>query len=148
MPGITQFSGSEQMLKDKTFILEIVTPVKVVCKQEVLHVKAPGIGGYFGVLYNHAPFLTALKIGVIEAKTPAGMHYYATSGGFCEVMENAMKVLVETAEPAVEIDIERAKQARDRALARLEKKSPDIDVPRAQAALARAINRLEVAEMR
>ena len=51
---------------DKTFILEIVTPVKVVCKEEVLHVKAPGVGGYFGVLYNHAPFLTALRIGVIE----------------------------------------------------------------------------------
>ena len=132
---------------DKTFTLEIVTPAKVVCKEEVLHVKAPGVAGYFGVLYNHAPFLTALKVGVIEARTVAGMRYYATSGGFCEVMENQMKILVETAEAAGEIDLERAKQARDRAMARLEHRSSDIDVPRAQASLARALNRIEVAEL-
>ncbi|HNW58112.1 MAG TPA: F0F1 ATP synthase subunit epsilon [bacterium] len=132
---------------DKTFTLEIVTPTKVVGKEEVVHVKAPGVAGYFGVLYNHAPFLTALKVGVIEARTPAGMRYYATSGGFCEVMENQMKILVETAEPAGEIDIERAKQARDRAMARLEQHTPDIDVPRAQASLARAMNRIQVAEL-
>ncbi|HOT95663.1 MAG TPA: F0F1 ATP synthase subunit epsilon [bacterium] len=132
---------------DKTFTLEIVTPTKVVSTEKVLHVKAPGVAGYFGVLHNHAPFLTALKVGVIEARTPAGMRYYATSGGFCEVMENRMKILVETAEAATEIDVERAKQARDRAMARLEHRSPDIDIPRAQAALARAMNRIQVSEL-
>ncbi len=132
---------------DKTFTLEIVTPAKVVSTEEVVHVKAPGVAGYFGVLHNHAPFLTALKVGVIEARTPAGMRYYATSGGFCEVMDNRMKVLVETAEAATEIDVERAKQARDRAMARLEQHTPDIDIPRAQAALARAMNRIQVSEL-
>ncbi len=133
---------------DKTFTLEIVTPIKVVFKQEVLHVKAPGVAGYFGVLHNHAPFLTALKVGVVEVRMAAGMRFFATSGGFCEVMDNLMKVLVETSEAAEAIDVERAKQARDRAMARLEKRAPDINVPRAQASLARAINRLGVAELR
>jgi len=133
---------------DKTFKLEIVTPVKVVFTGEVLHVKAPGINGYFGILHNHAPFLTALKIGVIEVRSGQGMKFFATSGGFAEVVENEMKILVETCEAAEDIDIERAERARDRAMQRLEHRSPDVDVVRAQAALARAMNRLQAVHLK
>jgi F-type H+-transporting ATPase subunit epsilon len=133
---------------DKTFKLEIVTPVKVIFTGAVLHVKAPGIKGYFGILHNHAPFLTALKIGVIEVRSGQGMKLFATSGGFAEVVENVMKILVETCEAAAEIDIERAERARDRAMQRLEHRSADVDAVRAQAALARAMNRLQAVQMK
>lgn len=130
---------------DKTFTLEIITPQRVVFKGEVKHVKAPGVGGSFGVLYNHTPFLTALKIGVIEVETESGKLWFATCHGFAEVMANKMSVLVESAEAAGEIDVDRAQKARDRAWKRLhEDLTKDIDVPRAQAALARALNRLAV----
>lgn len=132
---------------EKTFILEIVTPIRVVCTEEAVHVKAPGVAGYFGVMHNHAPFLTALKIGVIEVRMPAGMRYYATSGGFCEVMDNRMKLLVETAEASSEIDVARAEAARDRAKERLDRRPADLDLPRAQAALARALNRIDIAQL-
>jgi len=132
---------------EKTFKLEIITPEHVVYDGLAQHVQAPGIGGKFGILYNHAPFLTMLKVGCIEIKTEAGTKQYATSGGFAEVMENKMSILVETAEEAGDIDIDRASQARDRALQRLrEAKTAEIDVARAQSALARALNRLHVAE--
>lgn len=131
---------------DKTFTLEIITPQRTVFKGDVKHVKAPGVGGSFGVLYNHTPFLVALKIGVIEIETESGKLWFATCSGFAEVMANKMTILVENAEAAGEIDIERAQRARDRAWKRLhEDVSKDIDVPRAQAALARALNRLAVA---
>jgi F-type H+-transporting ATPase subunit epsilon len=131
---------------DKTFTLEIITPQRIVFKGEVKHVKAPGAGGSFGVLYNHTPFLTALKIGVIEIETESGKVWFATCSGFAEVMANKMSILVENAEAASEIDVERAQKARERAWKRLhEDLSKDIDVPRAQAALARALNRLVVA---
>jgi len=131
---------------DKTFTLEIITPQRTVFKGDVKHVKAPGVGGSFGVLYNHTPFLVALKIGVIEIETESGKLWFAACCGFAEVMANKMTILVENAETAGEIDIERAQRARDRAWKRLhEDLSKDIDVPRAQAALARALNRLAAA---
>jgi len=131
---------------DKTFRLEIVTPLKVVFSDDVTHVRAPGITGYFGVLANHTPFLTALRIGAIEVEQENKKHLFATSGGFAEVMHNKMKILVESAEEATEIDIERAMQAKERALKRLQEKHPDIDIDRAQSALARAMNRLKIAK--
>jgi F-type H+-transporting ATPase subunit epsilon len=132
---------------EKSFDLEITTPQRVVLKATVTHVKAPGIAGYFGVLANHAPFLTALKVGVIEAKTSQGMRYFATSGGFAEVNDNRFSILVESAEAVEEIDVARARQAKDRALKRIEEKKPETDMARARAALARALNRLQLAEL-
>ncbi len=129
---------------DKTYSLEIITPIKVVYREQVIHVKAPGAAGYFGVLHNHAPFLTALKVGIIEVRAPSGLRLFATSGGFCEVMENQMRILVETCEAAEDIDVERARVSRDRALARLQERAENLDYSRAQASLARALNRLEV----
>ncbi|MBN2357574.1 F0F1 ATP synthase subunit epsilon [candidate division KSB1 bacterium] len=132
----------------KTYKLEIVTPLKIVFSGMVIHVKAPGIAGYFGILYQHAPFLTALKIGIIEVKTEKEVKYFATSGGFAEVVENEMKILAETCECAEDIDEERAKNARDRALKRLAARSQEIDIPRAQAALGRALNRIQAADLK
>jgi F-type H+-transporting ATPase subunit epsilon len=132
---------------EKLFRLEIITPQRVVFDGLVHQVQAPGVGGRFGILYNHTAFLTTLQVGHIEIDTEAGKKWFATSGGFAEVMNNKMSILVETAEEASEINTERAQQARDRAWKRLhEEKTKDIDIPRAQAALARAMNRLLVAE--
>jgi len=131
----------------KLFDLEIITPERMVFKGAVRHVQAPGVGGSFGILYNHTPFLTMLKVGCIEIDTEEGVKWYATSGGFAEVMDNKMSILVETAEESGNIDVDRARQSRDRALKRLQEiKAEKIDVARAQASLARALNRLTVAE--
>lgn len=132
-------------MDDKTFKLEIVTPHKVVFSDNVTHVRAPGIAGSFGVLANHTPFLTALGVGAIEVEQGKNEIIFATSGGYAEVMHNKMTVLVESAEEASEIDVERAKQARDRALKRLQNKNPDVDLDRAKGALTRALNRLTIA---
>ena len=51
-----------------TLTLEIVTPDKMVLREEVEYVGAPGINGEFGVLPNHIPFLSALGIGGLYYK--------------------------------------------------------------------------------
>ncbi len=135
-------------METKFFTFEIVTPHKVVFSAPVLSVQAPGVAGYFGVLANHAPFLTALRIGAIHVATDKGDKTFATSGGFAEVLNNKMTVLAESAEAGSEIDVERAKQARDRALQRLKEKHADLDLDRARLALQRALNRLAVAEQK
>jgi F-type H+-transporting ATPase subunit epsilon len=131
---------------EKLFRLEIITPQRVVFDGQVRQVRAQGIGGRFGILYNHTPFLTTLQVGSIEVEIESGDRWFAAGNGFAEVMNNKMSILVESAEEASEIDVNRAQLARERAWKRLhEEKTKDIDVPRAQGALARALNRLAVA---
>ncbi len=132
-------------MTDKSFKFEIITPDKVIYSADVEHVKAPGENGYFGVKVNHIPFLTILKTGKITVESGKEKIFFATSGGFAEVIENKMTIMAETAEAATQIDVERAKQARDRALKRLKEKSGDTNIPRAKAALLRALNRMKVA---
>ena len=129
-----------------TFQLDIVTPEKTVYSGEVEHVRAPGIDGGFGVLSRHQPMLAALAIGqVVFTRADGVSQTLAISGGFANVGKDGTTVLAETAETAQEIDIERARAARDRARARLSDRG-DIDAERAQIALSRALWRLRVGE--
>jgi len=98
---------------------------------------------------NHAPLLSSLDIGPLKVKDTAGVDtLYATGGGFLEVNGNRVVVLVESAERPEDIDVARARAARERAEARLKSHDPLFDVRRAELALARALNRLRLADRR
>jgi F-type H+-transporting ATPase subunit epsilon len=130
---------------EKPFQLEIITPTKVVFKDEATSVSAPGVEGGFQILHDHAPFLSALDVGEIKVKDKSGNDTrYATSGGFVEVNNNHVVVLADAAEQIAEIDVERAKAAKARAEERLRIKQDNIDRERANAALMRAMNRLRL----
>lgn len=130
---------------EKSFQLEIVTPAKVVFRDEATSLSAPGIQGGFQVLYNHAPLLSAIEVGVIRVKDKNGNDtHYATGGGFVEVKENHVVVLADSVERASEIDVERAMAAKQRAEERLRQRDDSIDQARARASLARALNRLQL----
>ena len=132
---------------EKAFQLEIITPNKVVFNDEATSLTAPGVEGGFQILYNHAPFLSALDIGEIKVKDKTGADIlYATSGGFVEVNNNHVVVLADTAEKSSEIDIERAKAAKVRAEERLRTKEDIVDEARARTALLRADNRLRLSQ--
>lgn len=129
--------------------LEIITPDRVVVSEEVDIVTAPGVAGEFGVLANHAPMVAAIKIGALRYRVGDKEEWVAVSGGFCEVSGNKITFLVEAAEKAYEIDVERALRAKERAEKRLQEyqaKVEHIDHVRARAALQRALTRLAVAE--
>ena len=131
--------------------LEVVTPKGAVVSQEVDIVTAPGYGGEFGVLANHAPFLSTIKVGVLTYKTGAQEETLMVSGGFCEVSNNKLTFLVESAERGTDIDVERAMRAKERAekrLAEAQAQKERFDRTRAEAALQRALSRLKVAERR
>ena len=133
------------MMAEKTFHLEIVTPKRIVFKGEVTSFTAPGMEGGFQVLHSHAPMLASVKIGRVKISDVSGTEFqYAISGGFVEVRENNVILLAETAERTDEIDVERVKAARDRALKRISEKYPEIDLERARLALYRALNRLKI----
>jgi len=129
------------------YTLTIVTPEEVVFEDEVVSIVAPGSEGYLGVLTDHAPLITALVPGKLTVKGKEGKEQiFCVSGGFLEVSDNVATVLADAVEPREKIDVERARQALERAQKRLEIKSPEIDVARAQAALSRALNRIKVYE--
>lgn len=126
--------------------LEMVTPYKHVLSEEVDEVTAPGTVGEFGILPGHTPMLTTLKIGELSYRQGSEAFHVAVNWGFVEVEDDKVTVLVETAEPADEIDLERAKAAVGRAEEALKKLAPeDKDFLVMQAALERAMIRIQVA---
>ena len=126
--------------------LEIVTPYKKVVDTEVEEVTATGKLGEFGVLPGHAPFLTSLKIGELVYKNNGVAEHMSLNWGYFEINDDKIIVLVETAEAAAEIDVERAKAALDRAEEALKKlTSEDKQFKVYEAALERAIIRVQVA---
>lgn len=126
--------------------LELVTPYKKVLTEEVDEITATGALGEFGVLPGHAPFLTSLKIGEFSYKTGGVVHHLAVNWGYFEVEDDKVTVLVETAEKADEIDLQRAKAALGRAEEALKKlTTEDKDFRIYEAALERAMIRMQVA---
>jgi len=126
--------------------LELVTPYKKVLTEEVDEITATGALGEFGILPGHAPFLTSLKIGEFSYKAGGVVQHLAVNWGYFEVEDDKVTVLVETAEKADEIDLQRAKAALGRAEEALKKLTPeDKDFRVYEAALERAMIRMQVA---
>jgi F-type H+-transporting ATPase subunit epsilon len=130
-----------------TFCLEIVTPERMIVREDVQEAQIPAVNGYLGVLPGHAPLLTELDTGEVRYRKDNFDHFLAVTGGFAEVLGDRAIILAQAAERAEEIDVERARRARQRAEARLARlNDPEIDMARARGALARAANRLKVAD--
>ncbi|AEB10279.1 F0F1 ATP synthase subunit epsilon [Desulfobacca acetoxidans] len=133
-------------MAEKSLLLEVVTPDRQVVSTEVDIVVAPGVEGQFGVLVNHIPFLSALEIGEMYYRKGGQVEYIFIGGGFAEVTGAKVTILADSAERGKEIDIERAKRARERAEKRLAMgRTAEIDWARAEAALRRSISRMKVA---
>lgn len=129
--------------------LEVVTPTGAVVNDDVDIVNAPGYGGDFGVLANHAPFLSTIKIGSLSYEKGNARENLMISGGFCEVSNNKITFLVESAEYGTQIDVDRAMKAKERAekrLAQAAQHEDSLNRARAEAALQRALARLKVAK--
>lgn len=125
--------------------LDIVTPDKVVLNAEVDYVGAEGVDGQFGLLPQHAPMLTALKVGDLYYRQGNETHWVFVAGGFAQISDNKVTVLAEAAELASDIDVERAQAAKARAEQRLAEPKPELDIVRAELALARARARIRIA---
>ena len=133
-------------MAEKLF-LEVVTPQKSLVSEEADIVVAPGSEGEFGALKGHTTFLSSLKVGTLRYKDAKGQERYVfINGGFAEVLPSKITILAESAERRKDIDLKRAKKAKDRAEKRLTAKAADTDMIRAEAALRRAIYRIQLRE--
>lgn len=104
---------------------------------------APGTEGALGVIYGHAPLLTALEPGPIRVKKPGGEEeIFYVSGGYLEVQPNHVTVLADTALRAEDMDEAAALEAQRQAQKALANQSGEIDYSRAAIQLAEAAAQL------
>jgi F-type H+-transporting ATPase subunit epsilon len=126
--------------------LEIITPERVMVNEDVEMVEAPGSSGEFGILPGHVAFLTTLQPGEVRFFSDGKPRLVATSGGYAEVSEDKVTLLLDAAEFAEDIDVPRAQRAKERAEATLKDLSMDDEAYRlSEAALLRALARLSTA---
>ena len=78
------------------FRVTVLTPERAVFEGEAIHLLAPGIEGYLGILAHHAPLITALRAGTLSVRTPDGRERaFEVGGGFLEVGDNQARVLAD-----------------------------------------------------
>ncbi len=102
------------------FQLRVVTPTREAVNEEVLEVTAPGTMGEFGILPDHAAFLSSLEIGSLIYRTASGESRVAIREGFAEVSNNVMTVLSEAAAAPDDVDADAARADLQAAQAKLE----------------------------
>jgi len=130
-----------------TIRCEIVSQDRTVFQGDVDIVVLPGAAGEMGILPHHAPVLAILKYGVIRIRRDGKEELFAVAGGLAEVQPDIVTILADAAENVEDIDITRAKAAKQRAeeaLAKLKPEDHDAYL-RMEAALRRSNLRLDVA---
>jgi F-type H+-transporting ATPase subunit epsilon len=128
-----------------TLHLQIVTPDRLLVREDCDQVQIPGKNGELGILPGHAPLITELQIGEISYRTGTETQYLAVAWGFAEVLPEKVTILAAAAERAEDIDIKRAQEAKARAEELLRQAAADLDYDATLLALRRAEVRLAVA---
>ncbi|MGL5032786.1 MAG: ATP synthase F1 subunit epsilon [Microcystaceae cyanobacterium] len=131
-----------------TLTVRVITPDKVVWDAEVQEVILPSTTGQLGILSNHAPLLTALEVGVMRVRPGKDWKNIAVMGGFAEIENNEVKVLVNSAEVGDNIDQEAARSEYSAALSRLDEATRQGEKPKqlqASQAVKKARARLQAA---
>lgn len=129
----------------KKINLKIITHEKEVYNDRVDAIYSKSVEGEFGILPDHQPFMAALDIGVTRAEIDGKQEAFTTMGGIFQFKNNEALILTDLAEKGSDIDVTRAKSAKERAEARLGSHEVEIDNARAQMALAKAMARLKAA---
>ena len=130
----------------RKFLLEVVTPEKLLLSQQVDEVIAPGSEGEFGVLPGHCHFLSTLRIGELRYRVDTQTHAMAVLWGFAEVTPTKVTILAEIAEKAEDIEVPRAQAAVEEAERRLEMGGLPSEVEAARVSLEKARLRKRIAE--
>ena len=100
--------------------LKVITPDSTVWDDKVQEIVLPSTTGQLGILSGHAPLITALDIGVMRVRPDKEWQAIALMGGFAEVENDEIKVLVNGAEMGEKIDKESARSEYEQAQNRLQ----------------------------
>lgn len=124
--------------------LKIITPLGLYKECEVEAVNVKTVEGERTILSHHVPLVAMLATCRCSLKENGVYQDYALAGGLLQMSNNEIRILTDAIEGRAEIDIERAKRAKERAEKRLAKQDERTNIKRAEVALAKAINRINV----
>jgi len=133
--------------------LELVTLGGVKASDDVYEVILPTMDGQIGVLPGHMPLVSVAKNGVVSVRKNANdndnqMEHFAVSGGVIEVDNNVLRILVDEADGADEINEAEAQAAFDRAQKLKLEAKDQVSLEQAQSLIDRQAVRLQVAGLR
>lgn len=132
-------------MTDKTIHFKLITPEKIIFEDDVEAVYAKGVSGSFGILPNHIPFMSSLAVDIAKVIKNNEEIKFSIIGGALQFKNNEAIILTEAAENGSDIDVARAKLAKERAEAKLGTAQTQRDIAMANAALTRALVRLKAA---
>lgn len=129
--------------------VRVLSPEGALASTEATEVNLPALYGYVGLRPTHTPMIAQIGVGTLEIKDSGKEpSVYFVSGGYFELLDDNLTLLVDIIEEVGEIDHDRANKSVDRALRRLnESQGLDIDIPRALASLERAKARRKLVEI-
>lgn len=126
-------------------LLEIITPEKVLLKDEVDEVIVPTVTGEIAILPNHAQLLTKINPGELVIRKNGKSQSFAILGGFLEVLNNHISVLADYAIRAEDIEIAKVQEAQERAKQKMKQKDTEQNFRVAEAELRKSLLQLKVA---
>ena len=126
-------------------LLEIITPEKVIYKDEADEIVAPTVNGEITILPNHVNLFTQIIPGELIVRKGSINQSLAVAGGFLEIDNNKISILSEYAIRAQDIEIARAEEAKKRAEKLMQEKVSEADFKIAQGELLKSILQLRVA---
>lgn len=132
-------------MADKTFNLQIISPTRTFFDGNATMVEMRTTEGEIGVLAGHIPLTAILEPGVLKIHQEDGVKEAALHDGFVEIQKTKVTVLAESCEWPDEIDVTRAKEAKERAEKRIQSGRADVDMLRAELALKKALIRIDIA---
>lgn len=133
------------------FKFNLYTPKGVVIKGlECNDITIPTVRGEINILPEHTHILTELSTGILTAKTASGTRHFSVTAGLCRVLADTVTILSFTSEKQEDVDIERAKSAKSKAMDRLSGKESlnDVDLIKFRRKLERAEMRLRLGNLR
>ncbi len=130
-----------------TFHLKVVTPDRLVFEGDVEQISVRTTTGDAGILAGHERYVAALGIGPFSIRQNGEKRYAAIANGFLKVGKTETTVLALTCEWSDEIDIERAKHAKEIAESRLKNMQSQREMDLAEIKLKKALNRIHVASI-
>ncbi|MBI1823801.1 MAG: F0F1 ATP synthase subunit epsilon, partial [Nitrospirae bacterium] len=120
---------------------------RLIISEEVDEIIAPGTLGDFGVLVDHAPFFSTLRIGELSYRKGDQTHYLVINWGFAQVYQNKVIILAELAEKPEEIDLIKVEEAIARAEEKILSAGDNLNLlDEARTSLEKAIVRKQIAE--
>ena len=130
-----------------TFGLKIIASDKVFYEGRCRNLIIPAPDGEVGLLPHHENMVIAIEVGIARMEVEAGKwNEIAVGTGFAEIVNNRVRLLVDTAEKPEDIDVRRAQEQKERAEEQMRQKRSIQQYYHTQASLARAMNRLRLAQ--